>query len=71
MTEQPCPVCGEPASSGADNAQRPFCSRACRERDLANWLDGDYRIPGPPVPTEALGVLAAAEAAASREDPEA
>ncbi len=24
----------------------PFCSSRCADTDLANWLDGAYRIPG-------------------------
>jgi endogenous inhibitor of DNA gyrase (YacG/DUF329 family) len=37
-----------------DPAHRPFCSERCRLRDLARWVDGDYRIPGAPqdVPDE-------------------
>jgi endogenous inhibitor of DNA gyrase (YacG/DUF329 family) len=32
----------------------PFCSPRCRDRDLVQWLDGGYAIPGPPadVPTD-------------------
>jgi uncharacterized protein len=37
-----CPVCG--IATVAEH--RPFCSRACKDRDLLKWLDGDYRIPG-------------------------
>lgn len=39
-----CPACRRPASA----ADRPFCSRACRDRDLLRWLGEGYRIPGPP-----------------------
>jgi endogenous inhibitor of DNA gyrase (YacG/DUF329 family) len=31
---------------------RPFCSERCRNLDLARWADGDYRIPGDPVPAQ-------------------
>jgi endogenous inhibitor of DNA gyrase (YacG/DUF329 family) len=47
MTEQApagsgrCPICGNPR----DQRFRPFCSRACRDRDLINWLDGVYAVP--------------------------
>lgn len=44
---QRCPVCGEKIL--AATAYRPFCSLACADRDLARWLGGAYRIPGPPV----------------------
>jgi endogenous inhibitor of DNA gyrase (YacG/DUF329 family) len=36
-----CPICGKPR----DPLFRPFCSRACRDRDLMNWLDGRYAVP--------------------------
>ncbi|MCS6986274.1 MAG: DNA gyrase inhibitor YacG [Sphingomonadaceae bacterium] len=41
-----CPVCRRPAT--AEHA--PFCSRICRDRDLLAWLEGRYRLPGPPAP---------------------
>lgn len=51
MTEDPrCPRCGEPAPRTRDNRWRPFCSERCQLLDLGSWLDGDYRIPGPPAP---------------------
>jgi endogenous inhibitor of DNA gyrase (YacG/DUF329 family) len=39
-----CPVCGKPPS----DAQAPFCSRGCKDRDLLKWLGEGYRIAGPP-----------------------
>ena len=52
-TRDACPICGSPA----DPAHRPFCSKACRDRDLLNWLGEDYRVPGRPVdPTEDHGL---------------
>jgi uncharacterized protein len=27
---------------------RPFCSERCRLLDLAQWVNGAYRIPGQP-----------------------
>ncbi len=41
---KPCPICGKPASA----VETPFCSNACRSRDLLQWLGDGYRIPGPP-----------------------
>jgi endogenous inhibitor of DNA gyrase (YacG/DUF329 family) len=35
-----CPICGRPA----DAQHRPFCSKRCREVDLARWFTGAYRI---------------------------
>jgi endogenous inhibitor of DNA gyrase (YacG/DUF329 family) len=37
-----CPLCGKPAEPG----HRPFCSQGCKDRDLLNWLDEGYRVPG-------------------------
>ena len=39
-----CPACGDPVVVD----HRPFCSRACRDRDLLQWLGEGYRVPGPP-----------------------
>lgn len=36
-----CPICGKPAQP----AFRPFCSKACRGRDLLAWLGGRYAVP--------------------------
>lgn len=38
-----CPICGKPRQ--ADHA--PFCSKGCRDRDLLQWLDQGYALPGP------------------------
>lgn len=37
-----CSICGAPASQET----RPFCSRRCRDVDLARWLSGSYAIAG-------------------------
>jgi endogenous inhibitor of DNA gyrase (YacG/DUF329 family) len=42
--EPACPICRRPATG----PHAPFCSTACRDRDLLAWLDGRYAIPGPP-----------------------
>ena len=39
-----CPICRKPAS----DEHAPFCSRACKDRDLLKWLGEGYRIEGPP-----------------------
>lgn len=39
-----CPLCKKPPSP----EHAPFCSRGCKDRDLLQWLDDGYRIPGPP-----------------------
>ena len=31
-----------------DPAWRPFCGERCKIRDLAQWADESYRIPGDP-----------------------
>ncbi|MBT0669596.1 DNA gyrase inhibitor YacG [Novosphingobium profundi] len=43
-TRRKCPICGKPRQ--ADHS--PFCSKRCRDRDLLQWLDDGYAIPGPP-----------------------
>lgn len=40
-----CPICGQPAVPD----RRPFCSSACRDRDLLQWLGEGYGVPGEPV----------------------
>jgi uncharacterized protein len=35
---------------------RPFCSERCKLLDLAQWVDGGYRIAGEPVSLDADGV---------------
>ena len=45
-----CPVCGKPAAP----ASAPFCSQGCKDRDLLQWLDEGYRIPGSPADEEGL-----------------
>lgn len=42
---KPCPICGKPP----EPEFAPFCSRGCKDRDLLQWLDDGYRIPGPAV----------------------
>jgi endogenous inhibitor of DNA gyrase (YacG/DUF329 family) len=48
---QPCPICGRdapPRDAEPKNPAFPFCSPACKLIDLGRWLDGAYRVPGPP-----------------------
>ncbi len=39
-----CPVCRKPAVLD----YKPFCSAACRDRDLLQWLGDGYALPVPP-----------------------
>jgi endogenous inhibitor of DNA gyrase (YacG/DUF329 family) len=39
-----CPVCRKPVQP----ATKPFCSAACRDRDLLQWLGEGYRVEGAP-----------------------
>jgi endogenous inhibitor of DNA gyrase (YacG/DUF329 family) len=55
-----CPICGRDAPlRGAEppNPSFPFCSPACKLVDLGRWLDGGYRVPGPPVESTLQGDL--------------
>ena len=47
---KPCPICSKPPSP--DFA--PFGSRGCKDRDLLQWLDGGYRVPGPAADPDGL-----------------
>jgi endogenous inhibitor of DNA gyrase (YacG/DUF329 family) len=42
------PLCVYCRRRPGDPAWRPFCSERCKLADLGRWLQGDYRVPGPP-----------------------
>jgi endogenous inhibitor of DNA gyrase (YacG/DUF329 family) len=44
-----CPLCRQPSVA----AHAPFCSPACQDRDLLNWLGEAYAVPGPPADPDA------------------
>lgn len=44
-------MCGKTAERAPEDVL-PFCSRTCKLADLGRWLDGGYRIPGPPLEIE-------------------
>lgn len=52
MTTRKCPICGKPRS--ADHT--PFCSTRCRDRDLMQWLQDGYALPGRPMLDESEGL---------------
>ena len=43
-----CSICHGPVRPRSENPAAPFCSPRCKVIDLGRWLDGSYRIPGPP-----------------------
>ena len=47
-----CPLCRKPAAG--DHA--PFCSSACKDRDLLRWLGGDYAITGDAAESDSPGL---------------
>jgi len=47
---KPCPICRKPRK--AEFA--PFCSPRCRDRDLSQWLNDGYAVPGPAADPEDL-----------------
>jgi hypothetical protein len=50
-----CPICAREAGPRPENRAFPFCSPPCKLADLDRWLEGSYRVPGPPV--ESSGML--------------
>jgi endogenous inhibitor of DNA gyrase (YacG/DUF329 family) len=48
IAAKPCPICRKPRNPEF----APFCSARCRDRDLAQWLNDGYAVPGPPVDPE-------------------
>lgn len=51
-TERKCPICGKPRVA----EHTPFCSKRCRDRDLLQWLDDGYALPGQPSDPEDFAV---------------
>lgn len=45
QTAETCPQCRKKV---VDKAHAPFCSAVCRDRDLLQWLNEGYRLPGRP-----------------------
>jgi endogenous inhibitor of DNA gyrase (YacG/DUF329 family) len=41
-----CPICKTPTDSEV-NADFPFCSERCRDRDLGNWASEKYVVSEP------------------------
>jgi uncharacterized protein len=41
-----CPICKTPTDSDT-NAEFPFCSERCRDRDLGNWASEKYIVSEP------------------------
>jgi endogenous inhibitor of DNA gyrase (YacG/DUF329 family) len=41
-----CPICKQSTDSET-NAEFPFCSDRCRERDLGNWAMEKYKVAVP------------------------
>jgi endogenous inhibitor of DNA gyrase (YacG/DUF329 family) len=50
MSPRPCPICKKPRSEEF----APFCSSRCRDRDLNQWFNEGYAVPGPSVDPEEL-----------------
>lgn len=47
-----CPICQTELDSNRLPETRPFCSPRCKRADLANWLEGNYRLPRELTPDE-------------------
>lgn len=50
MTNRPCPICKKPRSADFG----VFCSSRCRDRDLAQWFNDGYAVPGRPADPEEI-----------------
>lgn len=53
MNNRPCPICKKPRSQSF----APFCSARCRDRDLAQWFNEGYAVPGRPAEPEDLAAV--------------
>jgi endogenous inhibitor of DNA gyrase (YacG/DUF329 family) len=49
-----CPTCKKSAEREG-NSRFPFCTQRCRLIDLGRWIDEEYRVPGEPDTSGALG----------------
>jgi endogenous inhibitor of DNA gyrase (YacG/DUF329 family) len=47
-----CPICKKAALPRSENPAAPFCSLRCKQVDLGNWLNEQYRVPTAEVPDE-------------------
>ncbi len=47
-------MCGKTADRAPEDVL-PFCSPTCKLADLGRWLEGSYRVPGPPLEIENEG----------------
>ena len=47
-------MCGKNVAKAPEEVL-PFCSPSCKLTDLGRWLDGAYRVPGPPLDIESDG----------------
>lgn len=48
-----CPTCHNPVD-WQNNPFRPFCSERCQLVDLGKWVEGEYRVPGEPIPPDTV-----------------
>ena len=46
------PVCVYCRQQPSDPRWKPFCSERSQLSDLGRWLQGDYKVPGPPAEIE-------------------
>nr|WP_298926475.1 DNA gyrase inhibitor YacG [uncultured Erythrobacter sp.] len=48
--QKPCPICRKPRAEEFT----PFCSKRCKDRDLARWFGDGYAVPGRPASPEEI-----------------
>ena len=56
-----CPTCGGESLYDSGNPHRPFCSQRCRDIDLGNWANEDFRMQAQPEADTDLIKLPAAD----------
>ena len=49
-----CPNCRKSIQYDTTNEFRPFCSRACSDRDIIAWANEEYAVAGRPAEPEEL-----------------
>ena len=65
-----CPICQKSFEIAAltELPSFPFCTERCKLVDLGRWIDGNYVIPGAPLPEDQNEAEERPEASPDHED---